>query len=209
MARYTDSVCRLCRREGMKLFLKGDRCFSDKCAIERRNYAPGQHGQRRKKVQEYGIQLREKQKVRTIYGVLEKQFRRYVTMAERMKGITGDNLLLLLERRLDNMVYRMGFAMSRAESRQIVRHGHVMVNGRRVTIASYLVKQGDEVSILEGSQKIGRISQSVEAVDRRGLPEWVTLDKKSFTAKLVSYPLREQLTMPIQEQMVVELYSKC
>lgn len=209
MARYHDGVCRVCRREGLKLFLKGERCYTDKCAIERRAYAPGQHGQRRKKTQEYGLQLREKQKIRSTYGILEKQFRRYIGMAERMKGVAGENLLVLLERRLDNTVYRMGFSVSRSEARQMVLHGHFLVNGRRVNVPSYLVKQGDEVSVAPASKTIDRILQSVESAERRGLAEWVNLDKKNLAAKMVSYPLREQLTMPMHEQMVIELYSKC
>lgn len=208
MARYTESGCRLCRREGMKLFLKGDRCYTEKCALERRAYAPGQHGQERKKLSEYGMQLREKQKLRRIYGLLETQFRRYFYMAERMKGITGDNLLILLERRLDNMVYRIGFVRSREEGRQLVLHNHFLVNGKKVNIPSYLVKQGDVVSVKERSKKVTRIMEALEAVDRRGIPEWITVDKKSFAATVVGYPSRDQLTLPVQEQLVVELYSK-
>jgi small subunit ribosomal protein S4 len=192
----------------MKLFLKGDRCFTDKCAIDRRQYPPGQHGQRRRKLSEYGIQLREKQRAKSLYGVLEKQFRKYFSMADRMKGVTGDNLLILLERRLDNMVYRMGFARSRSQARQLVAHGHFMINGRRVTIPSYLVRQGDTVSVIEGSRKRAAIVESMESVERRGIPEWLMLEKDKFQAKLMAYPSREQLTMPINEQLIVELYSK-
>lgn len=192
----------------MKLFLKGDRCFTDKCAIERRQYPPGQHGQRRRKLSEYGMQLREKQRAKSMYGVLEKQFRKYFTMADRMKGVTGDSLLILLERRLDNMVYRMGFARSRSQARQLVCHGHFMVNGRRVTIPSYLVRQGDTVTVVEGSRKRVAIVEAMEAVDRRGIPEWLMLEKDKFQAKVMAYPSRDQLTMPINEQLIVELYSK-
>lgn len=209
MARYCDSVCRLCRREGIKLFLKGDRCFSDKCAIERRQYAPGQHGQARKKQSEYGVQLREKQKVKRIYGVLERQFRRYFKMAERMKGITGDNLILLLERRLDNLVCRMGFARSREEARQLVTQGHFTVNGKRVNIPSYLVQQGDVVAVTDKSRKVARISEALAGAERRGLPEWVSLNKDQFSAQLMAYPMGEQLGMGhVKPQLIVELYSK-
>lgn len=209
MARYCDSVCRLCRREGIKLFLKGDRCFSDKCAIERRQYAPGQHGQARKKHSEYGVQLREKQKVKRIYGVLERQFRRYFKMAERMKGITGDNLILLLERRLDNLVCRMGFARSREEARQLVTQGHFTVNGKRVNIPSYLVLQGDVVAVTDKSRKVARISEALAGAERRGLPEWVSLNKDQFSAQLMAYPMGEQLGMGhVKPQLIVELYSK-
>lgn len=209
MARYCQSVCRLCRREGIKLFLKGDRCFSDKCAIERRQYAPGQHGQARKKLSEYGVQLREKQKVKRIYGVLERQFRRYFRIAERMKGITGDNLMLLLERRMDNLVCRMGFARSREEARQLVCQGHFTVNGKKVNIPSYLVQQGDVVAVAENSRKVARISESLAGAERRGLPEWVALNKDQFSAQLITYPLGEQLGMGhVKPQLIVELYSK-
>lgn len=209
MARHTESVCRLCRREGIKLFLKGERCFSDKCAIERRQYAPGQHGQGRKKVSEYGTQLREKQKVKRIYGILERQFRRYFAMAERMKGITGENLLVLLERRLDNMACRMGFARSREESRQMILHNHFLVNGKRVNIPSYLVQQGDVISVSEGSRKVARINEAMEGAERRGVPEWCSLNKDQYTCQLMSYPTGDQLGMGhIKPQLIVELYSK-
>lgn len=208
MARYRDSYCRRCRAEQMKLFLKGDRCFTDKCAIERRQYPPGQHGQRRRKLSEYGMQLREKQRAKSMYGVLEKQFRKYFTMADQMKGVTGDNLLILLERRLDNMVYRMGFARSRDQARQLVCHGHFSVNGRRVDIPSFLVRQGDTVGVVEKSRKSATITESMEAVERRGVPEWLMLEKDKFQAKVMAYPSRDQLTMPINEQLIVELYSK-
>jgi small subunit ribosomal protein S4 len=208
MARYTASQCHKCRAEQMKLFLKGDRCFTDKCSIERRQYPPGQHGQRRRKLSEYGMQLREKQRAKSMYGVLEKQFRKYFSMADNMKGVTGDNLLILLERRLDNMVYRMGFVRSRNQARQLVGHGHFMVNGRRVDIPSFLVRQGDTVAVVEKSRKSATIVESMEAVERRGVPEWLMLEKDKFQAKLMAYPSRDQLTMPINEQLIVELYSK-
>jgi small subunit ribosomal protein S4 len=208
MARYTDSVCRLCRREGVKLFLKGERCYTDKCAIERRNYPPGQHGQARAKFSEYAIQLREKQKLRRIYGVLERQFRRYFRTAERGKGVTGESLLILLERRLDNLVYRMGFANSRSEGRQLVRHGHFAINGRKVNIPSYLVKSGDTVTVRETSRQIARIGEALEASQRRGIPDWLEVDRQTFTARVKALPARADLTAPINEKLVVELYSK-
>lgn len=209
MARYRDSVCRLCRREGIKLFLKGNRCYTDKCAIERREYPPGHHGQqRRRKVSEFGLQLREKQKVKRIYGLLEKQFRSYFKKADQMKGITGENLLMFLERRLDNIVYRLGFCDSRNEARQLVRHGHFLVNGKKVSVPSYLVKKGDEIGVREKSRKLQRINESMEAVDRRGVPLWLELDKKTYVGRVKNYPSREELTMPMQEQLIVELYSR-
>lgn len=208
MARNVGPQCRQCRREGMKLFLKGDRCFTDKCAFERRAYAPGQHGQGRRKLSEYGMQLREKQRAKQMYGILERQFRRYFEMADQMKGVTGDNLVLILERRLDNMVYRMGFARSRSQARQLVKHGHFLINGRRVNIPSYLVCQGDSVTVAEGSQKMAAITEAMESVERRGLAEWLLVEKGEFRAKLMAYPSREQLALPIQEQLIVELYSK-
>lgn len=193
----------------MKLFLKGDRCYADRCAFERRPYAPGQHGQtHRRKLSDYGTQLREKQRAKLMYGVLERQFRKYFHTADRMKGITGDNLILLLERRLDNMVYRMGFARSRVQARQLVRHGHFTVNGRRTSIPSYLVRQGDTVGIVAKSHKRAVITEAMEAVERRGVPEWLMLEKDKFQAKVMAYPTREQLGIPIQEQLIVELYSK-
>lgn len=192
----------------MKLYLKGDRCYSDKCAIERRNYPPGQHGQGRVKFSEYGQQLREKQKIKRIYGLLERQFRGYFHAAERMKGITGENLLVLLERRLDNIVFRLGFANSRAEARQLVLHRHFTVNGRTVNIPSYLVKPGDVVELKEKSRKIARILDSLEAVARRGVPQWLDLEKEKFRGHVKALPVRSDLTMPIQEQLVVELYSR-
>ncbi len=192
----------------MELFLKGERCYTDKCAIKRRNYAPGQHGQGRAKVSDYGVQLREKQKVRRIYGILEKQFRCYFENAERMKGVTGENLLFLLERRLDNLVYRLGFASSRIEARQLVRHGHFLLNGRKVTIPSIQVKSGDVVQLREKSQKVASINESLDAVVRRGIPQWLELDKDGFKGIVKANPVREDISMPIQEQLIVELYSK-
>lgn len=209
MAKYTGSVCRLCRREDMKLFLKGDRCYSDKCAYERRTYPPGQHGQRRRgKPSDYQLQLREKQKVRRMYGILEGQFRRYYHWADRMKGVTGVNLLMLLERRLDNVVYRLGFANSRSQARQILRHGHVTVNGRKVNIPSFLVKPDDAVEIKERSRKAVPILEALETVERRGVPQWLSLEKDQFKGIVSAMPSREDITMPIQEQLIVELYSK-
>lgn len=208
MARYRESTCRLCRREGLKLFLKGDRCYSEKCAYERRSYAPGEHGQIRKKHSDYGVQLRAKQKLKRMYGLLEKQFRGYFEKADRQKGITGTNLLVFLERRLDNMVFRMGFANSRDEARQLVRHSHFLVNGKPVNIPSFLLKVGDGVQVREGSRKIGRIQEALETVARRGVPPWLELDKENFTGTVKVLPVRDELTMPVQEQLVVELYSK-
>jgi len=190
------------------LFLKGERCYTDKCAIERRSYPPGQHGQGRSKSTEYSLQLREKQKLKRIYGVLERQFRRVFALAERRRGITGENLLLLLESRLDNMIYRMGFAPSRSEARQLVRHGHFLVNQRRVTIPSYFVKPGDEVLVRESSRKIVRIQESLELAQRRGVPEWLEVNKDTFAGRVRALPTRAELTLPINEQLIVELYSK-
>ena len=209
MARYTGAVCRLCRREDMKLFLKGERCYTDKCGYERRSYPPGQHGQsRRRKRSDYGEQLREKQKVKRIYGIAEKQFRGYYYKALRTKGVSGHTLIQLLERRLDNVVYRMGFASDHAEARQLVRHGHFMVNGKKVNIPSYLVRTGDVVSVREKSRKVKRIEESLGAVDRRGVPQWLELDKEKFEGRVKGMPAREDFTMPIREQLIVELYSK-
>ncbi len=209
MARYTDSSCRLCRREGLKLFLKGDRCYSEKCSFERRGYAPGDHGQsHRKQNSDYGIQLREKQKLKRMYGLLEKQFHGYFVRADRQKGITGTNLLLMLERRLDNMVFRLGFANSRVEARQLVSHRHFMVNGKTVNIPSYLLKAGDEITVRESSRKINRMLEAMETVARRGIPPWLELDKDNFKATVKLLPTREDLTIPVQEQLIVELYSK-
>lgn len=208
MARYIGSVCRLCRRENLKLFLKGDRCYSDKCAYDRRNYAPGQHGQRRGKLSDYGIQLREKQKVKRMYGLLEKQFHSYFKKAERQRGITGTSLLVLLERRLDNVVYRLGFANSRIQARLLVRHGHFTVNGRKVNIPSYLVKVGDVIEVKEKKRTISLFAEAMDAVERRGITNWLELEKDNFRGKVKAFPTREELTMPIQEQFIVELYSK-
>jgi small subunit ribosomal protein S4 len=208
VARYTGAVCRLCRREGLKLFLKGERCYTDKCAIERRNYPPGEHGQARPKFSEYSVQLREKQKLRRMYGVLEGQFRRYFEMADRAKGVTGETLLQLLERRLDNIVYRVGFATSRSEARQLVRHGHFRVNGRKVNVPSYLVRAGDTVSVRERSQKVARIQGALELAQRRGVPDWLEVTPESFAGRVKALPVRTDLTMPINEKLVVELYSK-
>lgn len=208
MARYTGSVCRVCRREGLKLFLKGDRCYSDKCAVERRTYAPGEHGQMRRKPSDYGVQLREKQKLKKMYRLLEKQFRGYFAKADKQKGITGTNLLIFLERRLDNMVFRMGFANSRNEARQLVRHNHFTVNGKAVNIPSYLIMEGNEIQVIEKSRKVVKILEAMDTVARRGIPAWVDVDKVNFKGTLKALPTREDLTMPIQEQLVVELYSK-
>jgi len=208
LSRYTGSVCRQCRRENMKLFLKGDRCFSDKCSFDRRGYPPGEHGQKRSKVSDYGMQLREKQKVRRIYGISEKQFRISFTRADRQKGITGTNLLSLLETRLDNTVFRMGFVNSRNQGRHFVRHQHFTVNGKKVNIPSYQVKKGDVVALREKSKKIQAISDSLEAIVRRGIPQWLEIEKEKFTGTVVSIPAREDITLPIQEQLIVELYSK-
>ena len=208
MARYTESVCRLCRREGLKLLLKGERCYTDKCAIERRNYPPGEHGQARSKFSEYALQLREKQKVKRMYGLMERQFRRYFHLAERARGITGETLLLLLEQRLDNMVYRMGFATSRAEARQLVRHGHFLVDGRKVDIPSYLLQPGQAVSVRERSRSIGRIVDNLTQAERRGVPDWLEVQREAFTARVKALPTRADLTMPVNEKLVVELYSK-
>ncbi len=209
MARYLGSVCRLCRREGLKLFLKGDRCYTDKCAIEKRAYPPGAHGASfRQKQSEYGLQLREKQKVKRIYGVLEKQFRRIFAEASRRGGITGENLLVLLEKRLDNVVFRMGFASSRNEARQVVRHGHIQLNGHKADIPSMLVRVEDVVSVREKSRKSPQIKNAMEAARRKGTTGWVEVDMNQFTGKIVAEPNREELTLPIQEQLIVELYSR-
>jgi len=209
LARYTGSVCRICRRENLKLFLKGDRCYGDKCAFDRRSYAPGEHGQRRRgKTSDYGIQLREKQKVKRMYGLSEKQFHLFFEKADRQKGVTGTNLLVLLERRLDNVVYRLGFVNSRNQGRHFVLHNHFMVNGKRVNVPSYLIKVGDEVTICEKSKKVQSINDSLEAVVRRGVPQWLELEKDKMTGVVKNFPAREDLTMPMQEQLIVELYSK-
>jgi small subunit ribosomal protein S4 len=208
MARYTEAICRQCRREGTKLFLKGDRCFSEKCAVERRNYPPGQHGQGRSRVSDYGLQLREKQKVKRMYGLLEAQFRRTMATASRMKGRAGENLLSLLERRLDNVVFRLGFATSRAEARQLVQHGHFLINGRKANIPSLRLNAGQRIALREKSKKISRIIAALDVLERRSIPGWLELDKDNFEGTLKALPAREDITMPIQEQLIVELYSR-
>ncbi len=209
MARYRGSVCRLCRRENLKLFLKGDRCYSDKCGFDRRAYPPGQHGERRgRKVSDYGIQLREKQKVKRMYGLTEKQFRLFFDRANSQKGVTGTNLLVLLERRLDNVVYRLGFVNSRTEGRHFVRHGHFSVNGKKTNIPSYLIKIDDAVEVREKSREVKVIADAMDAVVRRGVPPWLELEKENFKGMVRAFPNREDLTMPIQEQLIVELYTK-
>ena len=209
MARYAGPVCRLCRREAMKLFLKGERCYGEKCAIERRNVPPGQHGKgRRQRLMGYGLQLREKQKVKRMYGVLERQFRRYFEEADRRKGVTGETLLQLLERRLDNVVYRLGFAASRPQARQLVRHGHFTVNGRRADIPSFSVRAGDVVAVRSSSAKNPAILYAMEEVKGRGIPEWLQLDGQALSGRLTAAPTRDQLNLPVQEQLIVELYSK-
>ena len=208
MARYMGSVCRQCRREGTKLFLKGDRCFSEKCAVERRNYPPGQHGQRRTRFSDFGVQLREKQKVKRMYSLMEKQFRGTFQRASRMKGRAGENMLLLLERRLDNVVFRMGFATSRAEARQLVRHGHFTLDGGKANTPSILVKPGNKVTVREKSQKIERIRGALEALEGRSLPQWLEIDKDNFEGTVKQMPVRDDITLPIEEQLIVELYSR-
>ena len=208
MARYLGSVCRLCRRENLKLFLKGERCYSDKCAIERRNYPPGQHGQRRPKFTEFSIQLREKQKVKRMYGLLEKQFRGTFDLAAKAKGITGEALLVLLERRMDNVTYRLGFASSRADARMLITHKHLMVNGKRMSIPSYFVRAGDVISVREKSRKIGRIISAMDGAQRRGVPEWAEVDREAYTGKINVLPTRSEISATINEKLIVELYSK-
>jgi small subunit ribosomal protein S4 len=208
MARYTDASCRLCRREGEKLFLKGERCYTNKCSVSRRPYAPGQHGQGRKKLSEYGLQLREKQKARRYYGVLEGQFRKYFQMAVRKKGVTGENLLQLLELRLDNVVYRLGLASSRPEARQLVRHGHFTVNGGKVNIPSYLTKLGDSIAVVEKSKSSPKIKAIAESAAGRTIPKWLELDVENLTSKIVALPSRDDVDLPLKENLIVELYSK-
>ena len=207
MARYTDAVCRLCRREGQKLFLKGEKCYTDKCPVARREYAPGQHGKARKKMSEYGLQLREKQKARRIYGVLEKQFLNYFEKASKQSGVTGENLLAILESRLDNVVYRMGLGTSRAEARQLVRHGHITVNGRRVNIPSYLVSVNDVVALAEQSRGSKRIEEILDVTSGRAVPKWLDFDSDKLSATVVGVPTQEDLDVEIQEHLIVELYS--
>lgn len=208
MARYTGAVCRLCRREGQKLFLKGERCYTDKCGIQRRAYAPGQHGQGRKKLSGYGLQLREKQKARRYYGVLEGQFRHYFELANKKAGVTGENLLAILESRLDNVVYRLGFGTSRPEARQLVRHGHFTVNGKKVNIPSYLVKVGDVIAIKEESKSSEKIKNVIEITASRAVPKWLDLDNNTLTGKVVAVAEREDIDLPLEEHLIVELYSK-
>ena len=208
MARYTEAVCRQCRREGVKLFLKGDKCYSDKCAFSRRSYAPGQHGQSRKKVSEYGLQLREKQKARRIYGVLERQFHNYFVKADKQKGITGENLLVMLERRMDNVVYRMGLAASRSQARQLVLHGHVAVNGKKLDIPSALVKVGDSLSVIDSSRQLEYFKGIADVVGQKTLPAWLSFDASNMSGKVDRLPSREEIDVPIAEHLIVELYSK-
>ena len=209
MARNIGAACRSCRREGLKLYLKGDRCYSDKCSYERRAFGPGQHGQARfRKLSDYAIQLREKQKVKSMYGMLESQFRLNFQRADSQRGVTGENLLILLERRLDNTLFRIGFASSRGQARQLVRHKHILVNGKKVDIPSFLISDGDVVSLKEKSRANGGVNENLEAVARRGVPSWVELDKDNYKATIKALPNREEITMPIKEQLIVELYSK-
>jgi small subunit ribosomal protein S4 len=208
VGRYTESVCKLCRREGLKLFLKGDRCFTVKCAIEKRNYPPGEHGQRRSKPSEYGLQLREKQKMKRLYGIQEAQFRTYFEMAERQKGVTGENLVRLLEQRLDNVVHRLGFGASRAQARMLIGHGHVLVNGRRVTISSFLLRAGDVVEVRPASRDREVIQVALEGAKKRRIPSWLELDAATFKGTVRSLPSKEEMAIPVQEQLVVALYSK-
>ncbi len=208
MARYTGPLCRLCRREGMKLFLKGTRCYTEKCAFERRKYPPGQHGHNRGKLSDYGLQLREKQKVKRIYGVMEKQFKNYFEKATKMKGVTGENLLKLLERRLDNVVYRMGFATNRRQARQLVKHGFFMVNGRKVDIPSFLVRPGDIIELTQSGKELEIIKESLALAEQRGFPEWVEVNIEEMKGKFVRIPERDEMQLPVQEQLIVEFYSK-
>lgn len=208
MARYTDAVCKLCRREGQKLFLKGSRCYTNKCAIERRAYAPGQHGQGRKKVSEYGLQLREKQKAKRYYGMLEKQFHKYFLMAERRRGVTGENLLQICESRLDNVVYLLGWASSRAQARQLVTRGHFTVNGKKVNIPSYLIKAGDVIAVRAAVIDSDSMKEIIENNGGRPVPQWLNLDATANEAKVLNLPLRDQIDAPVEEQLIVELYSK-
>jgi len=208
LARNTGPRCRQCRRENMKLFLKGERCFTDSCAFDRRQYAPGQHGQGRTKFSSYGEQLREKQKVKRMYGVLEKQFRTYYHKASQKKGVTGENLMKTLESRLDNMLFRLGFSSSRNEGRQLIKHGHFLVNGKKVDVPSYLLKADDVISIRERSRKVERIKQAMETAKQRGIPRWLELNSEQFEGKVIAVPERDEITTPIKEQLIVELYSK-
>jgi small subunit ribosomal protein S4 len=208
MARYSGPLCKLCRREGEKLFLKGNRCYTEKCSVERRKYAPGEHGQNRGKLSDYGIQLREKQKVRRIYGVMENQFRNYYEKASRMKGVTGEALLQLLERRLDTVVFRMGFALNRREARLMVKHRHFLINGRRVDIPSCLIRLGDVIAVAQSSRENQTIKDNLSIAEHRGIPSWLEVDLQHFTGKFLRIPSREEIQMPVQEQLIVEFYSK-
>jgi small subunit ribosomal protein S4 len=208
MARYREALCRMCRREGEKLFFKGDRCYTEKCSVERRKYPAGQHGQRRGKLSDYGVQLREKQKVKDIYGVLERQFRRYFQEAARRKGVTGETLLQLLERRLDNVVFRMGFASNKRQARQFIGHGFFLVNGRKVNIPSCLLRTGDVVEVAEKRRTAGAITDSLSKAEHRGIPGWLEVDAAGFKGKVLNLPQREDIQLPVQEQLIVELYSK-
>lgn len=208
MARYIGALCRICRREGEKLFLKGDRCYTEKCAVERRRYPPGQHGQGFRKLSDYGIQLREKQKVRKMYGLLEKQFRKYFHEAESKKGITGEVLLQFLETRLDSMVYRMGFAPNRRRARQLIGHGHILVKGKKVNLPSYIVQKGDSITIKESSRDMPEILDSIAQSEHRGLPAWIEVDSANFVGRVLHIPSRDEIQLPVQDQLIVELYSK-
>ncbi len=208
MAKYNGPVCKLCRREGIKLFLKGDRCYTGKCAVDRRTYAPGQHGQNKKKISDYGLHLREKQKARRVYGVLERQFRRYVGLASKARGVTGETLLRILERRLDNVVYRMGFAGSRAEARQLILHNHFAINGRKVNIPSYLLRPGDEIEVREKSRNLARFLELAEQFQGRAVPEWLSVDRQAMKGTIVRLPEREEIDTPVKESLIVEHYSR-
>ena len=208
MARYTESVCRICRREGQKLFLKGDRCYTDKCAVSRRAYAPGQHGQSRRKLSEYGMQLREKQKVRRAYGILEGQIAHYFDLANKKQGVTGENLLSLIERRLDNVVFRLGLAVSRPEARQLVSHAHFLVNGKKVNVPSYLVKVGDVITVCETSRSSSKFDAVLASTESRLVPKWLDMNRETLEGKVVAFADREDIDLPIEEHLIVELYSK-
>lgn len=208
MGRYTGSLCRLCRREGTKLFLKGTRCYTEKCSFEKRKYPPGQHGHNKSKLSDYGLQLREKQKVKRIYGVMEKQFKNYFEKATKMKGVTGENLLKLLEKRLDNVVYRMGFAINRRQARQLVRHGFITVNGRKVDIPSYLVKPGDIIEVTQSGKELEIIKESLAMAEQKGFPVWLEVNVEEMKGKFLRLPEREEIALPVQEQLIVEFYSK-
>lgn len=208
MARYTESVCRICRREGQKLFLKGDRCYTDKCAVTRRAYAPGQHGQSRRKLSEYGTQLREKQKVRRAYGILEGQFAHYFELANKKQGVTGENLLSLIERRLDNVIFRLGLAVSRPEARQLVSHAHFLVNGKKVNIPSYLVKIGDVITVCETSRSSAKFDTILASTESRMVPKWLDMNRDTLEGRVVAFAEREDIDLPIEEHLIVEYYSK-